>query len=82
LASCDKLCAHGVEVDGAELHQAIAIAQQRCDLKTEGQPVHSVSRWQQPLGGRLPLRRLWLAAAEGVASSATTHQAGVTFFKG
>ena len=47
------LRAHGVEIDGAELHQAIAIARQRCELKTEGQPVHSVSRWQQPLGGKL-----------------------------
>ena len=47
------LRAHGVEVAGAELHQAIAIAWQRRELKTEGQPVHSVSRWQQTLGGKL-----------------------------
>lgn len=26
--------AHGVELDGDDLHQAVAIAQQRCELKS------------------------------------------------
>jgi hypothetical protein len=47
------LRAHGVELNGTELHQAIAIAQLRYELKTQGQPVHSVSRWQQPIAGKL-----------------------------
>jgi len=34
----DALRPHGVELDGDELRQAIAIAQERCELKTEAEP--------------------------------------------
>jgi len=56
------LRADGVELDGTELHQAIAIAQQRCELKTRpagalGEPLATAPR------GEAALRRLWLAVA-------------------
>jgi hypothetical protein len=46
----DKLAEHGVEVDEADLDAIIAIAVERCTLKVEGNPPHSVSPWQPPLG--------------------------------
>jgi hypothetical protein len=45
--------AYGVDIRGDELQQAIAIAVERCALKTAGQPMHSVSPRQRPLDGKL-----------------------------
>lgn len=44
-----ELRRHGFKFSDADLQAAIAIAAERCVLKVEGDPVHSVSVWQQPI---------------------------------
>lgn len=44
------LAAHGVNVTLEDMDAAIALAVERCVLKTEGQPVHSISPWTKPPG--------------------------------
>jgi hypothetical protein len=39
---------HGVAVHHDDLQAAVAIAVKRCVLKTEGNPPHSVSRFEEP----------------------------------
>jgi len=35
---------HGVELHGEDLQATVSIAAERCVLKTEGKPVHSVGQ--------------------------------------
>jgi hypothetical protein len=39
---------HGLDIDHDDLQAAVAIAVERCVLKTEGEPPHSVSPFEVP----------------------------------
>ena len=43
---CEML-RHGIAINGDDLQAAVTLAVERCVLRVEGQPVHSISAWQR-----------------------------------
>lgn len=45
-----EMLRHGIAINGDDLQAAVALAAERCVLRVEGQPVHSISAWQRDWG--------------------------------
>ena len=42
-----EMLRHGIAINGDDLQAAVALAVERCVLRVEGQPVHSIGAWRR-----------------------------------